>query len=192
VIAREAERLERLVQDLLELARMNQHTFAVRREAVDLSAVVRETALRYEPRARSFGVRLDVDAAHPVPVVGDPDRLLQVVSNLAENAIRCTPAGGAVSIGAAEGAVFVRDTGPGLAAEDIPRAFERFYLHSRYGGERAVGTGLGLALVKELTEAMGGSVSVQSQSGAGATFTVQLPVDGRVTVPGQWQPPWAS
>ena len=192
VIAREAERLERLVQDLLELARMNQHMFTVRREAVDLSAVVREAGLRYEPRARSFGVRLDVDAAHPVPAVGDPDRLLQVVSNLTENALRCTPAGGAVSIGAGEGAVSVRDTGPGLAAEDIPRAFERFYLHSRYSGERAVGTGLGLALVKELTEAMGGSVSVQSQSGAGATFTVQLPVDGRVNLPGQWQPPWAS
>jgi signal transduction histidine kinase len=192
VIRRESKRLERLVQDLLELARMNQHSFTVRREPVDLAGVTREAALRYEPRARSFGVSLDVNAGDPVPAVGDPDRILQVVSNLTENALRCTPAGGTVSLAAGDGTVSVQDTGPGLAAEDVPHAFERFYLHRRYVGERSVGTGLGLALVKELTEAMGGSVSVQSQPGNGTTFTVRLPVDGRVTVPGQWQPPWVS
>jgi signal transduction histidine kinase len=69
----------------------------------------------------------------------------------------------------------VADTGPGLAAEDLPRAFERFFLHSRYGTNRAVGTGLGLAIVKELTEALGGSVTVESVVGGGTTFVVRLP-----------------
>jgi CheY-like chemotaxis protein len=119
-------------------------------------------------------VSLTVDARDSVLAVGDPDRIVQVVSNLTENALRCTPAGGSVTLVVAEGVVSVQDTGPGLAPEDIPRAFERFYLHRRYGGERPVGTGLGLAIVKELAEAMGGSVSVQSEPGAGATFTVRL------------------
>ena len=70
----------------------------------------------------------------------------------------------------------VSDTGPGIAAEDLPRAFERFYLHGRYGTERPVGSGLGLAIVKELTEAMGGAVTVRSQIGEGTTFAVTLPL----------------
>jgi two-component system sensor histidine kinase BaeS len=73
------------------------------------------------------------------------------------------------------GSLAVGDTGPGLSAEDLPRVFERFFLYRRYAGHRPVGTGLGLALVKELTEAMGGSVSVSSEPGRGATFTVRLP-----------------
>jgi two-component system, OmpR family, sensor kinase len=183
VITREAARLGRLVQDLLDLARMNQRTFAIRRQPVDLAAVARETASRYEPRARSFGVSLTVEAPGPVPAIGDPDRILQILSNLTENALRCTPAGGSVSIAGGEGSLSVRDTGPGLSEEDLPRAFDRFYLYGRYAGERAVGTGLGLALVKELTEAMGGSVSVQSHPGQGTTFRFRLPVDEGSTAP---------
>jgi len=98
-----------------------------------------------------------------------------VLSNLVENALRCTPPGGSVSIAAAPGRLVVSDTGPGLAPEELAHAFERFYLYERYGSERKVGTGLGLAIVKELTEAMGGSVSVQSEPGAGTAFTVRLP-----------------
>jgi two-component system sensor histidine kinase BaeS len=175
VMTRESARLGRLVQDLLDLARLNQRVFTVRRQAVDLATVAREAVLRYEPRARSFGVSLAAEGTRDAVATGDLDRLLQVVSNLVENALRVTPMGGAVSVRAAPAEISVTDTGPGLAPEDLARAFERFYLHSRYRGERVVGTGLGLAIVKELTEAMGGSVAVRSAPGDGTTFTVGLP-----------------
>jgi two-component system sensor histidine kinase BaeS len=106
--------------------------------------------------------------------------VLQVVSNLVENALRLTPAGGEVRIVTGPGLLRVEDTGPGLEDADRDRAFERFYLHERYGRERAVGTGLGLAIVKELTEAMGGTVSVESEPGRLTTFTIRLGAAPRV------------
>jgi two-component system, OmpR family, sensor kinase len=175
VLTAEAARLERLVQDLLDLARVNQRTFTVRREPVDLSDTARAARRRYEQRAAFFRVSLEVEAPAGAVAVGDGDRLLQAVSNLVENALRVTPAGGRITVSAAPGRLAVTDTGPGLAPEDLSRAFERFYLHRRHGGQRPVGTGLGLALVKELAEAMGGSVHVQSAAGGGTTFTLHLP-----------------
>jgi len=106
------------------------------------------------------------------------DRVLQVVSNLVENALRSTPAGGSVQVRAEPGLLVVEDTGVGLAPEDVPHAFERFYLHDRNPDGRArIGSGLGLAIVKELTERMGGTVSIDSEVGRGTTFVVRLPVD---------------
>lgn len=179
VLAAEAERLERLVQDLLDLARLGQRAFAVRREPVDLAAVALEAVRRHHRRARAFGVDLRSETAEPAPALADPDRVLQVVSNLVENALRCTPRGGAVTVRARAGEVAVADTGPGLEPEELPRAFERFFLHARYGRDRPVGSGLGLAVVKELTEAMGGTVAVESAPGRGSTFTVTLPLPDR-------------
>jgi len=98
-----------------------------------------------------------------------------VVSNLVENALRVTPPGGSVRLIAEAGSIAIEDTGPGLQAEELPRAFERFYLYSRYGRERPVGTGLGLAIVKQLAEGMGGSVEVASQTGSLTRFVVRLP-----------------
>jgi signal transduction histidine kinase len=175
VIIQEAKRLERLVRDLLDLARLNQRAFAVRRQTVDLSGLVKEAARRHEPEARRVGVTLVTHAAAPAPATGDPDRVLQVLSNLIENALRSTPAGGAITVTAAPGELTVADTGPGLAPEDLPRAFERFFLYGRYGKNQAAGTGLGLAIVKELTEAMDGSVTVQSRPNEGTSFFVSLP-----------------
>jgi signal transduction histidine kinase len=106
---------------------------------------------------------------------GDEDRLLQVTSNLIENALRLTPAGGVVIVRADRGQISVRDTGPGLSAEDLPRAFERFYLHDRYRSERSAGSGLGLAIVKELITAMGGTVAATSPPEGGDEFTLSLP-----------------
>ena len=86
-----------------------------------------------------------------------------------------TPAGGTVEVALAPGEVVVADSGPGITAEDLPRAFERFYLYERVRSERPAGTGLGLAIVRQLSEAMGGSVRVASEPGVGAQFTVELP-----------------
>ena len=175
VIERESDRLQRLVQDLLDLARLDQRQFAIRSETVDLGEVARTVEESLRPRAREFGVQLSVDAPLAPTVVADRDRTIQVVSNLVENALRATPAGGSVTVSADASGIAVHDTGPGLTTDDQARAFDRFFLYRRYGGERPVGSGLGLAIVKELAAAMGGSVSVASQPGAGATFTVRLP-----------------
>ena len=175
VIGAESSRLERLVGDLLESGRMRKTAFTVRREAVDLAAVAEDVVRRYEATARDAGLTLLLNTEAGGGAVADHDRVLQVVSNLVENAIRCTPAPGTVTITTAPGSITVSDTGRGLTSDDLPRAFERFYLYSRYGTDRPVGTGLGLAIVKELTEAMGGTVSVSSAVGVGTAFTVALP-----------------
>jgi signal transduction histidine kinase len=177
-ISIEAARLERLVRDLLDLARMNRTDFSIHREKVDLATIAREAVQRYEGQAREFGVTLEAFAPEPAPAIGDPDRVLQVASNLVENALRLTPRGGVVRVFAEPGALVVEDTGPGLSQEDLPRAFERFYLYSRYSSDRPVGTGLGLSIVKELTQGMGGSVEVDSAPGHGTRFTVRLPGAG--------------
>jgi two-component system sensor histidine kinase BaeS len=174
-IQREAARLEALVRDLLDLARMNKSEFTVRREPIDLADSAFEAVQRYEAKARSFGVELEAIADGPAPAIGDADRMLQVTSNLVENALRVTPPGGSVRVFAAPGRVTVEDTGPGLKAEELPHAFERFYLTTRYRGERPVGTGLGLAIVKQLVEGMGGRVQVTSAPGSPTRFTLRLP-----------------
>jgi two-component system, OmpR family, sensor kinase len=182
IVAKEAERLQRLVQDLLDLARMNQATFSVRREPIDLGAVAQETVNRLDGQARSLDVTLEAFAPSSAPAIGDGDRMIQVATNLVENALRLTPPGGVVRVLAEPGVLEVEDTGPGLAQEDLPRAFERFYLYSRYGGERPVGTGLGLAIVKELTDSMRGRVEVASD-GRGTRFTVRLQTPGADIAP---------
>jgi two-component system sensor histidine kinase BaeS len=175
VVVQEAKRLERLVRDLLDLGRLNQRSFTVAPQPVDLAELVEEALHRHEAEAQRLGISLVADTSGPAPATADPDRVLQVLSNLIENALRTTPAGGEIVLGAADGSLTIADTGPGLAADELPRAFERFFLYQRYGQNRSVGTGLGLAIVKELTEAMGGSVSVESAPGRGTRFVVRLP-----------------
>ena len=175
-VAAESARLERLVRDLLDLARMNRTDFSVHPSEVDLAEVAADAVRRYQQQAAAFGVDLVAVSEMPAPAFADADRALQVVSNLVENALRLAPRGGEVRVVTAPGILRVEDTGPGLQPEERNRAFERFYLHERYGRERAVGTGLGLAIVKELTEAMGGRVDVASEPGHRTTFTVRLPV----------------
>jgi signal transduction histidine kinase len=175
VVVQEAKRLERLVRDLLDLARLNQRTFTVTAQPVDLAELVAEALRRHEPEAHRVGVLLAGDAGAPAAAIADPDRVLQVLSNLIENALRMTPAGGEVVVSATGSRLEVADTGPGLGSDELPRAFERFFLYRRYGEHRAVGTGLGLAIVKELTEAMSGEVTVLSEPGRGTRFTVRLP-----------------
>jgi two-component system sensor histidine kinase BaeS len=179
VIVAESARLERLISDLLDLARLDQHGFAISRQPVELEQVGEQLIERFGGSARELGVELGMDGAGAAgPVLADPDRVLQVASNLVENALRATPQGGAVTVHIEGTAVSVRDTGPGLAPEDIPRAFERFYLHEKLTAHEQSGSGLGLAIVKELTEAMGGTATVRSVRGEGTEFTITLPAAG--------------
>jgi signal transduction histidine kinase len=160
------------VRDLLDLARMNRSEFSVRREPVDLAETARAAVARHEAAARTFGVELTVDAIETW-VDADADRVLQVVSNLVENALRETPSGGSVTVSAHDAQVVVADTGPGIPPDDLPHAFERFYLYDKFGRDRPVGSGLGLAIVQQLVAAMGGNVWVESDA-RGARFTVAL------------------
>jgi two-component system sensor histidine kinase BaeS len=175
-VAAEARRLERLVRDLLDLAQMNRTDFSVHNSEIDLADVAEDAVRRYGKQATSFGVELHAIVDASAPAIGDADRVLQIVSNLVENALRLTPPGGEVRVVATPGVLRVEDTGPGLAEADTERAFERFYLHERYGRERQVGTGLGLAIVKELALAMGGDVEVESRPDTLTVFTVRLRV----------------
>jgi signal transduction histidine kinase len=178
VISLESSRLERLVRDLLDLARMNRSEFSVQRAPVDLAEVARETVRRHEAAAREFGVTLSA-GGDETWVDADADRVLQVASNLVENALRETPVDGAVTVRAEPGRLLVSDTGAGIPPEDLPHAFERFYLYDKADKERPLGSGLGLAIVKQLAIAMGGDVAVQSGPG-GTTFEVRL----RAQLPG--------
>jgi len=198
VVGREADRLGRLVGDLLALVKLEQGVLDIRSERVDLAEAAHEAERRLRPQATASEVTVVVEAwpsiaAGDTAAVGgragdaaaldesrpiataDADRVVQVVSNLVENAIRITPAGGRVTIALAPGSIAVSDTGPGIPAEDLDHAFDRFHLRRRHGRGSPDGAGLGLAIVRELTEAMGGGVAVDSAAGAGARFTVRLP-----------------
>jgi two-component system sensor histidine kinase BaeS len=179
VIGAEATRLERLIMDLINLARLDQRRFDIFLEPVDLREIARESATRHAARACELGVGLRVEQQDEfAPALADRDRLLQAVSNLVENALRSTPAGGTVTLTAAGAELTVTDTGPGIAPDEVPHAFDRFFLYRRYNGHREVGTGLGLAIVRELAFAMGGDVAVTSSPG-GTAFTLRLPTTER-------------
>ncbi len=189
VIYDEAGQMHRLVLDLLDLARLDAGTLDLRRAPVDLPGLLRNIAEKFTPQARTAGVSIRVDSPALPPVTGDGDRLAQVFSNLVDNALKHTPAGGNItmharltgpSTGPGTGTgiqVDVADTGVGIPPEALPHIFERFYQAdpARPGGEKH-GTGLGLAIVKEIVGAHGGKISVRSGPDAGSTFTVTLPL----------------
>ncbi|WP_354697779.1 hypothetical protein DSM112329_03419 [Paraconexibacter sp. AEG42_29] len=174
VIGQEAARLERLVADLLDLARLRQADFTVARERIDLAPIVVDAVARHALAADALGVTLVAEAAGPAPAIGDTGRMLQVVSNLIENAVRVAAAPGTVTVTARPGRIDVRDDGPGLTPDELPHAFERFWLHDRLRSDRPVGSGLGLALVAELVAGMGGTVAVASEPRTATTFSVSL------------------
>lgn len=175
VIVGESKRLGRLVSDLLDLARLDAHRFSVRLEPVEVASILDAVQSKFMHRAE--GVDLEIDPC-VATAQADPDRLVQVLSNLMENALRYTPAGGRIRLGCSETSdrvVFeVTDSGPGFQDQDLPRAFERQYLWTRYRAVRQVGTGLGLVITKELVLLMGGSIEASNVPGGGAMFTVSL------------------
>jgi two-component system, OmpR family, sensor kinase len=173
VIVRESQRLERLVQDLLDLARLEAGEFSVRPVDVDLATVASDVARGLRPYARENGLDITVSGDRAAPVRTDPDRVHQMLANLAENALRVSPPGSSVEIEVAPGTVAVTDRGPGLEGADLAHAFDRFYLWSKYKGERPVGSGLGLAIVGELARRLGADVGVRS-SPHGSRFEIRF------------------
>jgi len=176
VITAESRRLERLVRDLLELAKLDARRFSLDVRATDVAEVVTETAEGFRPAADDAHVQLDVVTnGQGLLATADPDRLAQVVANLVENALKF--ASGAITVGAARsgGAVvlWVDDDGPGIPADDLPRVFERFFTSTRTPA-RQVGSGLGLSIVRELVDAMGATVRAEPADGRGARMVVAL------------------
>ncbi len=173
---RAAQRMRRLIESLLELARLDAGQEPMKRIAFDLSGCVRETAQTLQPLADERQVKILCDLP-AIECVGDPERLGQVINNLLANAINYNRKQGIVEVSVVRerGAVTlrVRDTGQGIAPEDLPRVFERFY---RADKSRSAGhSGLGLAISKAIIDAHGGSISVTSEPGTGSEFTVRIP-----------------
>ncbi len=195
IIQEEASRLERLVADLFQLARLEarQVTFEWRR--VDLAALVTGTVEKYRPQATAAQVSLALasGAGGDLWARADPDRLNQVLGNLIENALRFTPAGGRITVGVGpdrfhgQGArrgegfalVTVGDSGPGIPPEDLGRVFERFYTVDRSRARSKGGTGLGLAIAKELVEAHGGRIWAERGPDGGALLSFTVPLEKR-------------
>ena len=178
LIERNAERLEHLIDDLLELSRIESREVNLEIEPLELTSVVERTLLQHAHRAQVKQVSLEHDVSG-VPVVHADRRALEhVLSNLVDNALKYCPDGASVKIQAAakNGAVHVAvaDTGPGIPPEHLPRLFERFYRVDAGRSRELGGTGLGLSIVKHLVEAMGGAVAVESTPGSGSIFSFTL------------------
>jgi two-component system phosphate regulon sensor histidine kinase PhoR len=179
----EVDGLSQMVEELLELARIESGRVQLRFDRTDLGPVVWQAAQRLEPQAERQGVALFILLPEePVAAVVDAERLQQVVINLVHNAIKFTPPAGKVEVSVERrgdfAAIVVADTGVGLAPSEVPRLFERFYKADR--SRATSGTGLGLAIVKHLVQAHRGRITAESPGvGQGATFTVLLPLDLR-------------
>ena len=179
-IGREAERLEVLARDLLDLSRVERGTLDV--EPVDLVGLAKEVLGGYGDLAEERRIRLRAELQPQVSLRGDRAQLGLLLSNLLDNALRHTPARGTVCVrlDATESRALIQvaDTGEGIPAGELPRVFERFYRVDKARARQTGGTGLGLAIVRHVAEAHGGTVRVDSELGRGSTFTVTLPVAG--------------
>jgi two-component system heavy metal sensor histidine kinase CusS len=179
----ECGRLAALIDTLLFLARAESPATVIARRPVDVAAELRAVRDFFEAAAHEAGVALVVPTAGPVPADADPVLLQRAVVNLVANALRHTPAGGTVTLttAAEDGRVriTVADTGRGIAAEHLPRLFDRFYRVDAARSADAGGVGLGLALVKGIARLHGGEVNVTSTPGQGACFTLMIPTGVR-------------
>ena len=179
VLATETSRLRRLVEDLMLLARLEAREFTLDLEDVDVAEHVRELVDGFGPRAEQARVRLDLEVESAGVARTDPDRVDQILGNLIENALRYSPEAGSVQVRVrpVEGEVelSVSDTGSGIDPADLPRVFEKFYVARHYRRIRPEGSGLGLSIVKQLVDALGGRVAVTSDVNEGTTVWVRLP-----------------
>jgi signal transduction histidine kinase len=187
---RNADRLQRVVDDLLDLSRIESGGWRPRASAVDVPALARDAWVEFRARAEEIGVAFDVLDEAQQPVGADADGLRQILSNLYDNALRYTPRHGRITVrvrradprpgqkpsgGAARIAIEVADTGSGIPGDALQRIFERFYRVDPSRSRAEGGTGLGLSIVKHLAERMGGDVVAESRLGSGTTMRVTLP-----------------
>jgi signal transduction histidine kinase len=174
VVSEEAMRLERLVGDVLDLAKLDARRFALLREEVDMRALCERAYATFAEEARVRGIEYDLELGEGAVLITDGDRVLQIVTNLLSNALHWTPEGGRVDLGLGvdngEVAVAVSDTGPGIAPQQEERIFRPFW-----SGEDG-GTGLGLAIARELALALGGRLELHTEPGRGSRFVLVLPV----------------
>jgi signal transduction histidine kinase len=191
IIHDEAERMGRMVVELLDLARIESGQIVMQREWIDLRTLLENVVERFRMRAEEAGIELTAQVADLPAVTGDGDRMAQVFTNLVENALKHTPSGGRVLLTASlptpSGVrrlgkgwpraieVAISDSGQGIPTEDLPRVFERFYQVDK-SRKHTGSIGLGLAITREIVEAHGGSVKAESIVGLGTRFTVTLPV----------------
>ncbi len=182
VLEQTASRLKKLIEILLDVSRFQQGTMRLEREDVVLQTLAAEVIQAQEPDAEAKHISLRVDfPAAPLHLLADPIRIIQALTNLVTNAIHYTPEGGAVTVqlateirgGESCGVIRVIDNGNGIAPEHLSQVFQPFYRGAANGDG---GTGLGLTITKEIVELHGGVISVESQSGKGSTFTIQLPL----------------
>jgi signal transduction histidine kinase len=182
----EAQRLDRLIRDLFELARLEAGATALAKERLDWAALCRNTVERFEPRFRQAGLRLAWKESGEAWIEADGRRIEQVLENLLANALRYVSSGGAVELElepvpeVERFRLHVRDDGPGLRAEDMPFVFQRFYrgdgARGTAGSRDPGGSGLGLAIVREIVERHGGTVSARAREPHGLEITIELPV----------------
>jgi signal transduction histidine kinase len=182
VIHDEAGRMHRMVLDLLDLARLDAGIADFQRAPVDIPTLLDSVVEKFTPQARKTGISFQVQAPALPPLIGDGDRLAQVLTNLVDNAMKFTPGGSQIILSTLqvgnEIEVSVTDSGIGIPSAEIAHIFDRFHQAdpARKGGEKH-GAGLGLAIVKEIVQAHGGTISVRSAPGEGSTFTVMLPLN---------------
>lgn len=174
--------LTRLVEDLQQLSLAEAGHLELDLLPVDVGETVRGALSRFEPELEARGVDLEVDIQPGIPMIeADQVRVAQVLNNLVKNAILHTPEGGVIGVGARSGegeiVLSVSDTGPGIASEDLPYVFERFYRADRSRARATGGAGLGLTIARSLVEAHGGRIRVESEPGKGSTFLFTLPIN---------------
>jgi len=183
-IREESERLLRIVNDLMDLAKMESGKFEVKPSNVALHPFFEHLLLPFSAPAQEAGIQLVTELDPKVPsVYSDPDRLKQVFVNLISNAMRYTPREGTITVGVVPAkeqpgfaCFYVRDTGGGIPAEFVPRIFQRFAIRSK---DAKAGTGLGLAIAKEIVQAHGGTIQVESEVGKGSEFSFTIPMSER-------------
>ncbi len=178
IIHRQSERLSALVEDLLELSRLESQELKLAREPLDVNPAAQRALEAVRPKAEARQIEIHVRLPVPLTVRGDEHGLEQVLLNLLDNAVKYTPQGGQVTLSGRAHPdrveLWVRDTGVGIEARHLPRIFERFYRVDKGRSREMGGTGLGLSIVKHLVNAMGGEVRVESTPGQGSTFFVDL------------------
>ena len=178
----EIDRLNSIVTDLLTLVNIDSGTMKLKRENIDLSALLQEQVRRLSPLARENGIEMDCSASTPVMISGDLLKLQQVIYNVIDNAIKYTPRGGEVHTGVSKSGKMavlrIADTGEGIPPEDLPHIFDRFYRVDKARSRETGGTGLGLSIVKQIVLLHGGTIVPESTVGQGTTFTIQLPIVG--------------